>query len=349
MEETGGHMTKHNRVWYEGAVYHVMARGNRRCAIYKDVEDYALFLMLLRQVQKKYSFVLHAFCLMTNHFHLQIATGSEPIWKIMKSVMNPYARTFNQKYGHDGHLFDSRYASCLIEDDVYFLEVSRYIHLNPVKAHMVRDPLAYEYSSYGCYVNENGKLEKSKANCSNLMEELVDTKRVLSSFRQNPREQYRMFVEGKINQYAASVGVVGARRCTQEEKQIAIEKVETEVAGGAAIVSGMAKGIDAYAHTAALLNHGYTIAVLGNGPDICYPKEHETLYEEIIKEGCVLSEYRPGITPHRHLFPQRNRLIAALSDRLYVIGAGRHSGTESTVESARKYRRRVEENGACHH
>ena len=153
----------------------------------------------------------------------------------------------------------------------------------------------------------------------------------------------------KINQYAASVGVVGARRCTQEEKQIAIEKVETEVAGGAAIVSGMAKGIDAYAHTAALLNHGYTIAVLGNGPDICYPKEHETLYEEIIKEGCVLSEYRPGITPHRHLFPQRNRLIAALSDRLYVIGAGRHSGTESTVESARKYRRRVEENGACHH
>ncbi len=176
-----------------------MARGNRRCAIYKDLEDYSLFLMLLLKVQKKYSFVLHAFCLMTNHFHLQITTGSEPIWKIMKSVMNPYARTFNQKYGHEGHLFDSRYTSCLIEDDVYFLEVSRYIHLNPVKAQMVREPLAYEYSSYGTYVNAPDVQAKGKADCQNLIADLVDTSRVLNAFSHNPQEQYRMFVEGKIS------------------------------------------------------------------------------------------------------------------------------------------------------
>ena len=81
----------------------------------------------------------------------------------MQPVMNHYARMFNQKYGYDGHLFDSRYTSCLIEDDRYFLEVSRYIHLNPVKATMVREPLSYEYSSYGLYVAGEGTLQTEKA------------------------------------------------------------------------------------------------------------------------------------------------------------------------------------------
>ena len=150
-----------------------------------------------------------------------------------------------------------------------------------------------------------------------------------------------LYVAGalKINDFISSIGLVGARRCTQEDKQKAIEKVEAEVKNRTVIISGMAKGIDSYAHTAALMNNGYTIAVLGNGPDICYPKEHETLYEEIKNQGCILSEYRPGIAPHRYLFPQRNRLIAALSDELYVIGAGRRSGTDSTVESGERYGR----------
>ena len=114
-----------------------MGRGNRHGVIYRDRDDYGLFLRLLKEVQNRYPFVLQAYCLMTNHFHLELTTVNDPIWKIMKPVMNHYARMFNQKYGYDGHLFDSRYTSCLIEDDRYFLEVSRYIHLNPVKATMV--------------------------------------------------------------------------------------------------------------------------------------------------------------------------------------------------------------------
>ena len=144
-------MPRKKREWYEGACYHVMGRGNRHCAIYKDKEDYVTFLNLVASVKARYPFTLHAYCLMTNHFHLLITTSNDPIWKIMQPIMNHYARTFNQKNGLDGHLFDSRYASCLIEDDIYFLEVSRYIHLNPVKATMVREPLAYEYSSYRHY------------------------------------------------------------------------------------------------------------------------------------------------------------------------------------------------------
>ena len=103
----------------------------------------------------------------------------------------------------------------------------------------------------------------------------------------------------------------------------------------------MAKGIDSYAHTAAIKSGGYTIAVLGNGPDICYPKEHERLYEEISVSGCILSEYPPGTETREYRFPKRNRLITALSDRLYVVDAGRNSGTQSTVEKGWEYGREV--------
>ncbi len=114
--------------------------------------------------------------------------------------MQNYAMWFNQRYGYIGHVFDSRYTSCLIEDDRYFLEVSRYIHLNPVKAQMVREPLAYEFSSYGLFVGNDKDGEGAReTKCSKLISELVDTSRVLSCFRHNPREQYRMFVEGKIS------------------------------------------------------------------------------------------------------------------------------------------------------
>ena len=183
------HMPRRKREWYEGACYHVMGRGNRHCAIFKEKEDYLLFLMLLAKVRERYPFTLHAYCLMTNHYHLELTTQTDPIWKIMQPVMNHYARTFNQKNGHQGHLFDSRYTSCLIEDGVYFLEVSRYIHLNPVKAGMVREPLAYEYSSYKDYIPG----QETEAGG------LTDTSKVMSFFRHDPKEQYRMFVEGKIS------------------------------------------------------------------------------------------------------------------------------------------------------
>ena len=85
-------MPRQKRDWYEGACYHVMGRGNRKGIIYKEEEDYVLFLKLLECIQTRVPFQLHAFCLMTNHFHLQLTTGTEPIWKIMQPLMNHYAR-----------------------------------------------------------------------------------------------------------------------------------------------------------------------------------------------------------------------------------------------------------------
>lgn len=144
----------------------------------------------------------------------------------------------------------------------------------------------------------------------------------------------------RINEYPNSFGIVGARRCSNTGKISAINHV-SNISEDVAIISGLAKGIDSYAHTAAIKNNVYTIAVLGNGVDICYPKEHDKLYTAISELGCILSEYAPGTIPKDYRFPMRNRLIAALSDRLYVIDASKNSGTESTVKNAVKYNREI--------
>lgn len=143
----------------------------------------------------------------------------------------------------------------------------------------------------------------------------------------------------RINHHNVSVGIIGARRCDRESKEKAIQIAGKMAEVQSAVISGMAKGVDSYAHTSAIFGGAYTIAVLGNGPDICYPREHLPLYEAIAEKGCIISEYPPGTPPDRYRFPMRNRLIAALSDELHIIGAGRNSGTKTTAQYARRYGR----------
>lgn len=193
-------MSRKRRVWYPGATYHVMSKGNRRTVLFKDSSDYVRFLECVALSRKQYGFSIHSMCLMTNHFHIAIETDRSELWKIMQKILHPYSMDFNHKYHFSGHLFESRYTACLIEDERYFLEVSRYIHLNPVKAKMVREPLDYEFSSYGSFLS-NGRTEisRERSECAGMIYELTETSRVLSCFRNNPKEQYRMFVEGKIS------------------------------------------------------------------------------------------------------------------------------------------------------
>ena len=174
------------RIWYEDAKYHVMARSVRSMPLYKSKDDYEIFFVMLQRTREKYPFTIHSYCLMTTHFHMLITTIKDEIWKIMKRLMQNYAMYFNRKYGTRGHVFDSRYVSRLVEDERYFLEVSRYIHLNPVQANMVRSPLDYKYSSYECYVADKDN-------------ELVDRKEILDFFGGNQAEQYRRYVEGAIS------------------------------------------------------------------------------------------------------------------------------------------------------
>lgn len=150
-----------------------------------------------------------------------------------------------------------------------------------------------------------------------------------------------LYYKGELRNKRTSAAVVGARRCTQNGKKKTLELTEQLVERNASIVSGMAKGIDSYAHTKCLLSGGYTIAVLGCGLDICYPKEHDKLMNEIAKKGLLLSEYPPGSKPYSYNFPRRNRIIAALADEIYIVEAGKKSGALITAEFGEKYGKKV--------
>lgn len=131
-----------------------------------------------------------------------------------------------------------------------------------------------------------------------------------------------------------SIAIIGARRSTNYGKSIA-ERFAAEFAtSGVTIVSGLARGIDTYAHKGALDVSGRTIAVLGSGIDVIYPPENHELYKEICDNGAVISEFPLGTQPWAGNFPARNRLISGLSKAIVVVEASLKSGVFSTVEWA---------------
>lgn len=140
-------MPRGPRFVFTNAFYHVFNRGVNKQPIFLDKDDYEFFLTKLYQLKKKYDHSLYAYCLMPNHFHLSIQTRKTPISKIMASLSTSYSMFFNRKHKRVGPLFQNRFKSILIENDQYFLKLSQYIYLNPVKAGLVKDPLTYSFSS----------------------------------------------------------------------------------------------------------------------------------------------------------------------------------------------------------
>lgn len=153
---------------------------------------------------------------------------------------------------------------------------------------------------------------------------------------------YALFYRGTFpNPQQKSIGIVGARNCTCYGKEAA-EQIGRELSeAGILVVSGMAAGIDGAAQRGALRGGGSTCAVLGCGVDVCYPAGNRELYEQLIKGGCVLSEYPPHSPPLAMNFPQRNRIISGLSDGVLVVEAREKSGSLITVDFALEQGREI--------
>ncbi|MFC7371465.1 transposase [Fictibacillus iocasae] len=174
-------MPRKHRIWYPGAMYHLTTRGNRKAPIFIGKQDFVTYLNLLHTYAFKHAVNILTYCLMGNHVHLQVQCDEEPPSAFMKSVHQLYAMYFNKKYETSGHVFQGRYKAHLIEELDQFLETSRYIHLNPVRADIVDMPIDYPYSSYKYYVTD---AESS----------LVDTSLILTYFHSSG-EAYQKYAE----------------------------------------------------------------------------------------------------------------------------------------------------------
>ncbi|WP_253197191.1 REP-associated tyrosine transposase [Clostridium algidicarnis] len=148
-------MPEPKRVWVPDSSYHITTRGNRKSDIFKDSADYSMYLLLIKDClnyYEEFSYEIICYCLMTNHVHLIVKTNEKEASTFMRRLNSMYAKYFNKKYDYRGHLYQDRYFSNLIQTKVKLLEISRYIHLNPVRANMVRLPEDYNYSSYSMYI-----------------------------------------------------------------------------------------------------------------------------------------------------------------------------------------------------
>jgi putative transposase len=132
-------MPRQARLDAPGVLHHVMQRGVARGRVFGDRQDYEEFLRRLGAALKDSKTSCYAWCLMSNHIHFLLRTGSRPIGRVLQSVLGGYAGYFNRRYRRIGHVFQGRFKSILCEEEPYFLDLVRYIHLNPLRAGVVRD------------------------------------------------------------------------------------------------------------------------------------------------------------------------------------------------------------------
>ena len=179
-------MASPKRPWVAGAIYHITNRGNRQEIIFRENIDYIVYLGILKETLKFYqddNYKLISYCLMSNHVHLLLKTGTKEPSFFMRRINSMYARYFNSKYQCIGHLFQGRYFSNLINNVIELLEVSRYIHLNPVRAKMVGSPENYMWSSYNKIVLNEDKFKDLDLNSRKLMTDMcIDENEILDLF-----------------------------------------------------------------------------------------------------------------------------------------------------------------------
>ena len=184
-------MTRPLRIEFPDALYHVTSRGDRQEDIYLDDEDRTAYLDILKNVCERFNWVVHAYCLMSNHYHLLIETPDSNLSQGMRQLNGVYTQSFNRRHKRVGHVYQGRFKAILVQKETYLLELSRYIVLNPVRAEMVRSVKDWPWSSYRATV---GLIEA---------EDFLHVDWILSVFAKRKSlasQRYREFVSQGKNQ-----------------------------------------------------------------------------------------------------------------------------------------------------
>lgn len=142
-------MARPLRLEFAHALYHVTSRGDRREDIYHDDADRQAWLSVLAQVCRRFNWTVHAYCLMSNHYHLLVETPDANLSAGMRQLNGVYTQLTNRAHARVGHVFQGRFKAIVVDKDNYLLELARYVVLNPVRAGMVQDPGQWPWSSYG--------------------------------------------------------------------------------------------------------------------------------------------------------------------------------------------------------
>ena len=182
-------MARPLRIEYPGAYYHVTSRGNEQKDIFKSRRDREKFLEYLASATERYGAAIHAWCLMSNHYHLLLETPAGNLSQIMRHINGAYTTYFNVKRKRSGHLLQGRYKAILVEADEYLAELSRYIHLNPVRAGIVERPEQYQWSSYQSFIGQSKPPAWLKTGF---------TLGCFAKKESDARRKYKSFVEGMI-------------------------------------------------------------------------------------------------------------------------------------------------------
>lgn len=176
-------MARRPRVFAPGLLYHVIVRGNQRRKTFLNDADYQAYLERLSRYRRRYGYNVHAYCLMPNHVHLLLESSHQPLAKLMQGLQQSYSQYFNLRHRKVGHVFQGRYKAIVCQKDEYLLELVRYIHLNPVRSGMVKEPERYRYSGHRAYA-------EGKAT------ETVDPRQALGML--GGKARYRAFVSDGI-------------------------------------------------------------------------------------------------------------------------------------------------------
>ncbi len=222
-------MARRPRVFAPGLLYHIIVRGNQRQKTFRSDNDYKAYLDRLEKYHVRFRVRVYAYCLMPNHAHLLLETGSTPLAKFMQGLQQSYTQYFNRRHRKVGHLFQGRYKAIICDKDKYLLALVRYIHLNPVRAGLTKRPERYPHSGHRSYlINGTPKIIEAGPILSLLGGKRAYERFVLEGLSENHNEEYYT-VEDQCFLGEEGFGEEITRQVGEEEARKAKKPIETVI------------------------------------------------------------------------------------------------------------------------
>ena len=219
-------MARPLRIEYEGGTYHITARGNEKRVIFDDETDFRKFESFLNRYIERFGVRLYCYVLMDNHYHLLIETPRANLTAFMHNVQSYYTNYYNRRHNRVGRLFQGRYKALIVDKDSYLLDLSRYIHLNPVRAGLVKRPEQWRWSSYTEYIKPSS------------VNKWIETGEILSHFgkrRNTACRKYAEFTRAKLGKDDDDIFSDVASQLILGSDEF-VEKVKSLISGGKAAI-----------------------------------------------------------------------------------------------------------------